>query len=69
MITYRGWKIEKTESTQVGHSLANSNSLKKRIGIGTKRKVSGYLVHYPEGGSRHCDTLKEAKAYIDNYLA
>lgn len=35
---------------------------------GKGRKDSGYEVHYPEGGVKIVRTMKEARAYIDNYL-
>jgi hypothetical protein len=65
MTQYRNWKIERVEGTQVGHT-TNAGTL-ARAGIGTKRKVNGFLIHYPDGGTKWFDTLKEAKAYIDKY--
>lgn len=64
--TYRGWRIDSWEGTQMGHT-TNAGTL-ARAGIGTKRKVKCWEVHYPHGGSTTLDTLRAAKQYIDRYL-
>ena len=70
-MTYRGWEIEKvTDAVNVGYrpdTVSYAGTARAKI-IHHTRKVSGYYVHYPDGGARWCDTLKEAKRYIDNYL-
>jgi hypothetical protein len=68
---YRGWQIEPYEGIQVGHRLENSRNVSQQIGSHTARKISEYLIHYPEdsghGSGKSVRTLKEAAAYIDSY--
>ena len=70
-MTYRGWEIERVVgATNIGYRdstvvRAGTSEVKT---VHHFRKVSGYYVHYPDGGSRWCDTLKDAKRYIDRYL-
>ena len=59
--SHRGWRIESTEATQMHYATATGKQ-------GKGRKVGGYLVHYPEGGTKTVPTIKAAKAYIDAYL-
>lgn len=74
--TYRGWKIEPYEGTQVGYrpstfrdrNFRDPKGSPDKIQVHHSRKASGYLVHYPDGGTKFCETLKKAKEYIDNYL-
>jgi hypothetical protein len=57
---YLGYTIESTpQAVQVGYSTPT-----KLFGKG--RRVGGFNVTDPEGYARHFDTLKEAKAWIDN---
>ncbi len=66
---YRGWTIEPDEGTQIGHSLPGSRSSRAQIGLGTHRKWKGYVLTYPpDGATKLVDTLKEATAYIDQYM-
>jgi hypothetical protein len=63
-ITYRGWTIEPYEGTQVGYTTHGRGY----TSFGKGRKVHGYVINYPEGGSKFVNTLKEAKKCIDEYL-
>lgn len=67
--TYRGWSITPDESTQVGHKLSGSRSVLAQVGIGTHRKVKGYVLTYaPDDATKMVSSLKEAYEYIDNYM-
>lgn len=65
---YRGWKIQAFSGTETGHKLSGSRSTLAQVGIGTHRKIAGYLIHYPEGGTKHVKTMKAAREYIDAYM-
>jgi len=68
---YRGWLITPYEGIQTGYKLEGSRSLNQRLGLHTARKISEYLIHYPEDSGhisgKSVRTLKEAAAYIDSY--
>lgn len=51
----------------MGYASPRINTTKHTI-TERRRKIKGYEVFYPDGGSRICDTLKEAKAYVDSYM-
>lgn len=59
--TYRGWRVVRDEGTHIGYRTPTG----KR---GKGRRVTGWVMHYPEGGSKWVDTFAEAQAYIDEYL-
>ena len=63
-VIHRGWRIEKSAGRQ-------GNYMTETGKFGKGRKVSGWLIHYPEtegrAGNKFVDTLKEAKHYIDVY--
>ena len=66
VVHYRGWRIvHEHEVVQLGYVTATN----KR---GKGRKLSQWLIEYPEseglGGGKYVNTLKDAKAYIDEYL-
>lgn len=58
---YKGWSVEKTQAVQLGY--------RTKQGHGRGRKIAGYTVthsdHMPQG--KWCDTVAEAKAYIDEW--
>jgi hypothetical protein len=59
--SYRGIRIEKTVSTQLGYATETGQR-------GKGRKISGYLVHIPDQAHpKFVDTQRQARAYIDNY--
>jgi hypothetical protein len=59
-VIHRGWRIEKWAGQHVGYQTGTGK-------FGKGRKSSGWLIHYPDGGGKIVDTLKEAKHYIDVY--
>lgn len=63
---YRGWTITPTEGVQLGYRVGEG--VKSRPGKG--RKSKGYILTYPPDAGREkwCDTLKQAHAYIDEYM-
>ncbi len=59
MASYRGWKIERVKD--VRHTTGYGRGRRSR-------KISGWWIYYPDSdGSRWCDTLTEAREYIDRY--
>jgi len=66
---YKGWSIVRDESIQIGYKLPNLRSTLAQVGIGTHRKINGYVAshpeHYPSG--KHFTTLKHAREYIDAF--
>lgn len=65
---YRGYKIEKVETTQVGYKLPNSRGTLAKVGIGNSRKQNGVMVTEPDGHDRFFDNMKKAKEWIDNQI-
>jgi len=63
---YRGWKITRVEATQIGYASPVHNrqthTLRERA-----RKLNGWELTRPNGSLKWCDTLEEAREYIDNY--
>ena len=66
MREYRGFRIEPFEGVNVGYAPARHNKAKRTLTPRT-RKVSGYLLCYPDGGEKFVATLREAREYIDRY--
>lgn len=65
---YRGCRIERVENAiNVGYAPARHNREKHTLTERT-RKVTGWVVHYPGGGTSWADTLKKAKERVDDYI-
>lgn len=68
MMEHKGHTIERTEAVNVGYAPDRHN---KKTHTLTKRtrKVKGYVVTGPGLlGEKWCDTLKEAKQYVNGLL-
>jgi hypothetical protein len=63
---YKGFKLSKHESTQIGYSTKGGGTL-KQAGIDTHRKHKGVSSIDPEGYERIHDNLKQAIAFIDRW--
>lgn len=61
---YKGWTIEPVEGEQVGYRTATGRR-------GKGRKVRGYAVTHPEyippPNFKLCNTLRDAKIYVDGW--
>jgi len=75
-VIYKGFRVEKFEgqtatSTSYGREKGRFDAGKGQSYSDSRtrfKKVAGYYVEYPDGGSKFCSSLKEAKRYIDAYL-
>lgn len=61
---YRNWKIERV----IGATWMRTEPDKKTgLPKARRSKIDGWLLHYPDGGTKWTDTLAEAREYIDQY--
>ena len=66
VLTYKGCKIEKMETTNVGYAPDRHNRDSHTF-TPRRRQANGYLVTLLDGSEKFTDTLKAAKEYIDKF--